>query len=182
MPWYGSVLLAVIPAVATGLFAWLIARSQYRAAIERLEKELAHEKDKDQRQRMREVRSTPLLAFRRELANMAQKYIARIEDLQTQYTSHPPVRIELVQDALKAANDDWISYIASGNYQRAKFELDDQKIIDAAQDLWAQLSIAYFKISYVEIPDGQGVFNELRKIKKSITKIQRLINQRLQEL
>lgn len=56
MPWYGSVLLAVIPAVATGLFAWLIARSQYRSAIERLEKQVAHEREKERRQAVRQYR------------------------------------------------------------------------------------------------------------------------------
>jgi len=86
MPWYGSVLLAVVPAIVTGLFTWLIVRSQSKDAIERLGKELAYEKGKDQQQRTREVRSEPLLAFRRELARMAQKKIALIKAAQLQHT------------------------------------------------------------------------------------------------
>ena len=176
MPWYGSVLLAVIPAIATGLFAWLIARSQYRAAVERLEKELAHEKDKDQRQRVRQVRGEPLEAFRREFACMAQKYTMLIKAVQLQHT-HPGIDEETRKETLKDVSADWNSYYTSGNYERALFELIDQDIIEAAQHLWKQLAGAY-----VETQDGRSVFKELEEAKASITEVQRLISQRLQEL
>lgn len=176
MPWYGSVLLAVIPAIATGLFAWLIARSQYRAAIERLEKELAHERDRDRLQRIREVRSEPLLAFRHELARMAQKYTELIKTVQLQHT-HPGIDEETRKKTLKKVGDEWNSYYLSGDYERALFELTDQDIIDAAQHLWKQLAGAY-----VETQDGRSVFKELEEIKASITEVQKLISQRLQEL
>ena len=176
MPWYGSVLLAVIPAIATGLFAWLIARSQYRAAIERLEKELAYEKAKDQRQRAREVKGEPLAAFRRELARMTQKYVAVIESVQTQHTRFG-ISDEEASEILRSVSADWNSYVRSGDYAITMFELDDQDIIDKAQRLWQQLVQAYVKASDVHL-----VFNELQQIKSATTELQKLINQRLQEL
>lgn len=125
---------------------------------------------------IREVRSEPLLAFRRELARMAQKYVVVIEVAQMQHT-RIGMSEEKAREILQAVGTDWNSYMSSGSYTQAMFELDDQDIIDKAQHLWQQLAEAYVKATDVHL-----VFGELGTIRTGVVEIQKLINQRLQEL
>ena len=56
--------------------------------------------------------------------------------------------------------------------------MDDKDIIESAQQLWKKLAEAY-----VETTDApRSVFKELEEINTSLIVVQKLINQRLQEL
>ena len=125
---------------------------------------------------IRNLRSEPLLAFRRELARMAQKYIDLIHAAQMQHTRNG-MSDEEARGILQATSNDWNSYVASGDYRRVLSELDDQDIIDKAQHLWQQLVEAHLKTSEKHL-----VFEELKEIQAGITEVQKLIDQRLQEL
>lgn len=170
--------LVIIGAVVVGGLISLVTQWLILWRSERLERaKWQQEEAREGRQRVREVRSEPLLAFRHELAQMAQKYTALIKAAQMQHT-RSGISAEEAAEIFRDVGNDWNSYVASGDYERALFELADHDIIDAAQHLWQQLAGAY-----VETTDApRSVFKELEEIRASIAEVQKLISQRLQEL
>ena len=83
---------------------------------------------------------------------------------------------EEVKKLLRDTTNDWNSYKSSGKYEQAWFELDDKDIVKAAKHLWESLVNAHI----IAMKSLAG--KELEQIQEEISDIQKLINQRLQEL
>ena len=203
MPWYGTVLISFFSVGLGALFAWLGICLQLR-----------RDKEKDHRQWTRQVRSEPLLAFRKQVANVAtrcgkvpaiMKLLAfdAIDEMLPnslpesernavkEYTLRYLDLDEKLQTALNNISTTW----QKGEFQQAAYELDDKEIIDAAEkliDLFNSLAKAIndMIVQRGSLPaakdknsvDRAQIEERSKEIDATILGIQRLINQRLQEL
>jgi len=107
---------------------------------------------------------------------MAQKYSAVVRAEQLQHTRFG-ITDEQAQDILKRVASDWNSYLESGDYEQAMFQLEDEDIVRMAESITGDFSDAYAKATDIKI-----VGKEIEGIRGKILALQRLINERLQEL
>ena len=145
MPWYSTVLISFFSAGLGALFAWLGIHLQ-----------LKHEGEKDRRQWARQVKSDPLLAFRKKIASIAEicrrlldvmiastfvdaameEFIPKSigEQQQKQLIDESIANLDL-DKKLQTALRDFTASWENGEFQRAVYELDNKDIIDLADQL-----------------------------------------------
>lgn len=171
---------AVVLGAAIGsISSWLVAREQGKALLKQAEFQdnLARNRQqledlktstREQHQRRREVRSAPLLAFRAELAAMAQISEQLIHAVEQRARDGGDKNVEFWRRK-------WDEDIASGGYNRARLQLADEEIVRKAHEVTA----AYAKA----LADANtGKHANLDDAARVVRETHELINQRLEAL
>lgn len=163
---WAQVALVVGPAAVTGLTGYFIAHLQNRSAHKRLELQLNDARAREERERKREVRSAPLLAFREQVAT----FPTFLEQVAISFNRQRP---DLVEYWIKR-HDEWA---ASGSLGRAKFQLTDRQLWSKAEEV-SQACRQAIEVSR----DGEKMKEKLSSVYQQVAELQELINQRLETL
>ncbi len=146
--------------------------------------QIEHSDKRYERDKKREIRSTPLLNLRAELAVMATK----LERLAKAGNSLAVSNTEKsVKEALERAQKDWNKYILGDDLQRVLFIQSDEEIVKLVKEIRVDYLEAYDKVvTYREEQSatefGTAIRSSEEKIAPKVIKVQELINKRLEEL
>jgi len=164
-----------IIALATFITTYLTTKMQMKNSDERFKIELGRAIDVENKKRKWEVRSSPLLKLREELAVMATK-----SDIIVNLSKkiHELTNIQEKEEAHKkliANLNEWYKYVESGALKQATYFQYDEELFNKFMEIINLYSTTYNAINYKnEIPD--------KKIWPEVVKLQELINKKLEEL
>jgi hypothetical protein len=169
----------------TNLSTWFLTNRQLTHSDKRLERQLQAQREADKRERRREVRSEPLVKLRDELARMAAKgdrvaYVATPTGYQSK---------EITEEFTEAL-DDWNSYVANGEFQRALFMQYDFVLVNKVNEIRSEYNAARYRFGtywqWLSDADREKGFNETIEMivrnRERIAKVQSEINKLLEEL
>ena len=181
METWAIVTLVLGTSALSSLLTFFITKMQVSHSDARLAKQLARQREVDNRQRRWEVRGEPLLKLRAELARMA----AINENIANWYLTIQQGHD--ARDLFEKAVKDYFDYAMSGDFLYALYVLEDAEIVERARKVVGKYSQAVMAtgplgkrdISPQEI---QKSIDTLREIETEVINIQKLINNRLEEL
>ncbi|MBI4339276.1 MAG: hypothetical protein HY680_04920 [Chloroflexi bacterium] len=163
---WAQVALVIGPAAVTGLTGYFVARQSNHAAERRLKLQLDDVRGREERQRRREARSAPLLAFRAEAATAANL-------LDQVGSSLNRNRSDLVTFWTKK----WDEWAASGGFGSARFQLSDPELINRAYQVHQA-----FTEAIANSRDTENWDKIASSAGHQVQELQELINKRLEEL
>lgn len=175
---WAQVVLVVGPAAVTGLTGYFIAHQQNRSAHKRLELQLNDAREREERQRKRDVRSAPLLALRKEVATMAETLGSFFSagDLSVTAIGKSSEHLNPVRQAIYERA---LEYCQNGTFDQAILQLTDADIVSKAREI----HVEYMALSYKVVPEPDSyndILAALPGIRAKIIQLQQLINQHLE--
>jgi hypothetical protein len=156
-----------------GLFTYLGLRSQ-----------LKQQKEINEIEWRRKVRSEPLLKLRDALANMATKQDRLIIAAWGQFYIKSGTE-EAVREELQRAADDWNAYLVSGDFAQTLFKQCDAELFDKAKEIlkdYQESCSNAIHLNQVSVEAQLKSRKVSERIEPKIVEVQELINKRLEEL
>jgi len=166
-------LFTLLGVLVGGLFTYLGLRRQ-----------LEQQKEINEKEWKRKIRSEPLLELRDELAVMATK----LEKLAKRGKSFTVIKTkEQEEEVLKQAVNDWDSYISEGHLEIVLYSQFDKEILNRVRDirneyLDTHATVVTFREGLSNVEFGEAARAAEEKIRPKVAEVQELINKRLEEL
>ena len=185
METWATVALVLGSNIIVALSTFSITKMQVRSSDRHFEKELARQREVDERQRRWEVRGEPLLKLRHELANMATKQDKLVAAASRQHTRIGGGTDEEARRELQVAMDDWNAYVTSGDFAQTLLIQYDTDLVKQVEEIRRDYQKSYFYHLYYQQMDEEKLLEAMMVFEKNRTKIvevQELINKRLEEL
>lgn len=163
----GTVLLAVLPALATGL----CMLGLYKMRIE-------EQREIEKRQRQVEVKSEPLIELRNQIANMASymEICLRIEQVKETIRIHGGAPTEEINNSIKLVTSNTKFLAEVGNFLKALYQVDDEEITREAEQTMDKIINACCK------NPSELMAEQFKEPQQAVLHIQSLINERLGEI
>ena len=183
METWAIVTLVLGSSALSSLLTFFITKMQVSHSDARLAKQLARQREVDNRQRRWEVRGEPLLELRDKLASMACKY-EKLVDTARKLSNSSDITYDEQEKLLKEAIDEDTIYMASGNFQQIVYIQYDTEIITRVNNIRnSYLLLIEYALDKSRRTQLQREYGELViKIETDIPEVQSLINKRLEKL
>ena len=162
-------LFALLGVLIGGLFTYLGLRSQ-----------LKQQKEINEIEWRRKVRSEPLFSLRDELAKMATKLHALVKN--TQLTSNQSA---ITENEQQQALDGWRDYITSGVFLPILYKQFDKELMSLVENIESEYMLLFeYALEYKNLKiDELRSFREIsQSVKNKIIQVQEHINKKLLEL
>jgi len=185
METWAIVTLVLGTSAVSALLTFFITRMQVRHSDKRFEKEAEIAKERDYRQRRREIKGEPFMKLRNELALMAAKSNKLVTTASMLHTNiFSGASDEDIKVWLDSASKDWNNYLDSGMFDQILFTVDDQEIAEKAEEIRLEYRRLYIvNMNWKHFPDKLPETLTLPKeLGKRVREVQSLINKRLEEL
>lgn len=172
--------------IIIALSTFFATKMQVRHSDKRLEKELEWTRESDNQKWRREVWGFALLKLRNELGQMTTKLdrLAKSAHTRTLFSTKTE---EQAKEELKTAIDDWNNYISGDDLQQVlslQYDEELKRLVKKIRNDYLE-SVDYGTIFRKELTAqelGKAARAPEEKIGPEVTKIQSLINKRLEEL
>ncbi len=126
----------------------------------------------------REVRGRALLAFREELAFMAQRHLGRLKAMELRHQDED-VSFAAARRLLQERTEEWNEYLRSGRYDLIRLQVTDQEVLDQAEAFMSEIQ---GRVSDLRTGDNERLHDEREMVANGIVKLQSLINRKLEAL
>jgi len=168
-------LYTLLGVLVGGLFTYLGLRRQ-----------LKQQKEIDEIEWRRKVKSDPLLRLREELANIAKK-LDTLLDVAHRRLTKTDYKQEEVNKELQLVADDWNLYWAGSDSVKALFTQCELEFVEIIQNIRVDYGAAFRNLrSYFKAPQEKAKFDDavgiLQKNLVKILEAQELINKKLEKL
>ena len=184
METWAIVTLVLGTSALSSLLTFFITKMQVSHSDARLAKQLARQREVDNRQRRWEVRGEPLLKLRHELAQMATKLKMLVIDTRGQHYRSDITEEEKSKE-LERAVEDLKVYGTSGDFlQTLNLQYDTELIklvekIEGSYMLLFEYALDYKNLKPEELKTFRGIS---RNTKNKIPEVQEVINKLLEKL
>lgn len=184
METWAIVTLVLGTSAISALLTFFITKMQVRHSDTRLEKELARQREVDERQRRWEVRREPLLKLRDALALMATRLHMLVTNTQLP-RNQSDITEEVDNKKLQQALDNWRDYMTSGDFLPTLNLQCDTELLRLVEGIESGYMLLFeYALDYKNLKTEElKAFREIsRNIKNKIPEVQEVIYKRLEEL
>lgn len=134
--------------------------------------------DSLERNWQREVYGRALLAFREELAFMAQRHLGRLKAMELRHQDED-VSFAAARRLLQERTDEWNEYLRSGRYDLVRLQVTDAEVLSTAETLMAEIQA---HAGDLRTGDNDRLRLERESVSAGVIKLQNLINRKLEAL
>ena len=180
--------------IITNLLTWFLTNRQLAHSDKQLERQLETQREADQRNRRRDIRSQPLLKLREELACMAERFEGLvdfatqvIEGVSTNSGKIIKSREKALIERFEKAAKEWDAYYYSGRFHQALHMQYNYDLKREAHGIFFDYQLAYLGLApFFEGGEADEKVREAKDVIRintaRISKVQSKINELLEEL
>jgi hypothetical protein len=166
------------------LATYFTTRMQLTNASKQFKIELGRAIDVENRKRKWEVRSTPLLKLRAELADVATKLDTLVADARRININFGGTKEE-AEEKLEKSRKEYNEYVEKGTLGMTLFEQFDTDLVIRVEEIQTNYRQAFHEHTNYKMMDAESMKHAFKvhdENKRKIIEVQELINKKLEEL